>query len=186
MKVLLLCVLASLASGDWNLKDCKHFMGVVESASTYAGGVKEQVDILLAEVCPKMEYPEKCVAELPAFWTKLAPIMWSFAYSSERWCGDLSTPEVAQRPNFVQNLGEVTCDECVEASHRVFVEFAKPETVQWLVDYMVGPPFCGSSEEVEKCKKSISTIIPLGMPYLLVGDNPEEEKLFCKYALDVC
>ena len=47
-----------------------------------------QIELLLAEVCPQAEDPDMCVEQLPAFWSALAPIMWSASFDSSVWCGD--------------------------------------------------------------------------------------------------
>ena len=54
------------------------------------------VDTLLAEVCPQVENVEDCLEELPEFWKSLAPIMWNFALSFENWCGELCAALVFQ------------------------------------------------------------------------------------------
>ena len=47
-----------------------------------------KIELLLAEVCPQAEDPDMCVEQLPAFWSALAPIMWSASFDSSVWCGD--------------------------------------------------------------------------------------------------
>ena len=44
------------------------------------------MQLLVAEVCPQAEDPEICVEQLPAFWSALAPIMWSASLDSSVWC----------------------------------------------------------------------------------------------------
>ena len=56
----------------------------------------EDIDILLAEVCPQVDDVEECLEELPEFWASLAPIMWNFAFASENWCGELCPAQVFQ------------------------------------------------------------------------------------------
>jgi len=212
MKVLIFLFLAALASADWTCEECEKVMKVIDMSCVTEEGIKEQIEILLAEVCPQVEDVEECVAELPGFWTKLAPIMWNFAYDPKIWCGDLcdhgseltktlphigigesaslnkishqKLPGTAKKSNF--QLRDVTCEECTEGLHNVFLTFARPETVQWLVDYMVGPAFCEKSEEVEKCQKVIKELLPLAIPPLVADESPEEEKQFCQIVLGVC
>jgi len=210
MKVLIFIVLASLASADWTCEECEKVMKVIEMSTVSEEGINEQIEILVAEVCPEVEHVEECVAELPGFWMKLSPTMWTYAYDPKIWCGDLCGLEISQKlphigigkngnPNKMKNkkqtgeakksnfdLRDVTCEECTAGLHNVFLTFAKPENVQWLVDYMVGPAFCEKSEEVEKCKKNVTEIVPLAMPPLVADEDPEEEKQFCHLILGVC
>jgi len=210
MKVLIFLVLASLASADWTCEECEKVMKVIEMSTVSEEGIKEQIEILVAEVCPKVPNVEECVAELPGFWTKLSPIMWTYAYDPKIWCGDLCGSVISKtlpligigesaNLNKINNqkitgavkkskleLRDVTCEECTEGLHNVFLTFSRPETVQWLVDYMVGPAFCEKSEDVEKCKKAITELLPLAMPPLVADEDPEEEKQFCQLVLGVC
>merc|ERR1711910_69380 len=97
MKVLIFLVLASLASADWTCEECEKVMKVIEMSTVSEEGIKEQIEILVAEVCPKVPNVEECVAELPGFWTKLSPIMWTYAYDPKIWCGDLCGSEISKK-----------------------------------------------------------------------------------------
>ena len=57
-------------------------------------GIQQQVDILLAEVCPQLEDAETCVERLPQFWTDLSPVMWTFAFQTDLWCGEVCPDKV--------------------------------------------------------------------------------------------
>ena len=46
-----------------------------------------QVDILLAEVCPQTEDPERCLERLPAFWASLSVLIMPVHFS--HICDDL-------------------------------------------------------------------------------------------------
>ena len=70
--------------------------------------------------------------------------------------------------------------------HDVFLTFGRDETVQWLVDYMVGPAFCEASEEVERCQSAVSALLPLAMAALVKDEVPEEEREFCNAVMGVC
>ena len=70
-------------------------MNMIEMSTTSEEGIAEQVDILLAQVCPQVENAEECVAELPAFWGKLSPVLWSYAFEPSPWCKDVC-PELVR------------------------------------------------------------------------------------------
>ena len=85
----LLVLLFSLAHGDWSCDECRKVMKMIEMSSTSEEGIAEQVDILLAQVCPQVGNVEECVEELPAFWGKLAPVLWSYAFEPSPWCKEI-------------------------------------------------------------------------------------------------
>ena len=66
---------------------------VLESAISEEG-IQQQVDILLAEVCPQLEDAETCVERLPRFWADLSPVMWTFAFQTDLWCGEVCPDKV--------------------------------------------------------------------------------------------
>merc|ERR1712115_139886 len=104
MKVIFLLTLASFAAADWTCDECERMFRAIVASDISEDGINEQIDILLAEVCPEMEDPEECVAELPGFWSKLAPILWTYAFNPEAVCASLcGKPE---------NIRDVTCEEC--------------------------------------------------------------------------
>ena len=90
----LILTLAALASADWTCEECERVFRAIVDIDTSEDGINQQVEILLAEVCPAMENPEECVAELPGFWMKLAPVLWPFAFNPEALCSSLCKPEV--------------------------------------------------------------------------------------------
>ena len=56
------------ASSDPTCEDCIAVVNTLASFLTSEESLANQIDILLAKVCPMDEEPEVCVAELPAFW----------------------------------------------------------------------------------------------------------------------
>merc|ERR1711963_663979 len=162
MKSLLFLVILALARSEWTCEECEKVMKTVLESDISEEGIQQQVDILLAEVCPQLEDAETCVERLPRFWVDLSPIMWTFAFQTDLWCG------------------EVCPDKGLLAT------FAMPEAVDWLMEYVSGPAFCESSEDPESCKQAIETVLPLAIPALAATQNSEEEIAFCKAVLGVC
>ena len=79
MKLLVtLSTLLALASATSNTR-CEDCNAVVSTLATYLTSeesLANQVDILLAEVCPGAEDPEGCVDGLPGFWADIAMLLW--------------------------------------------------------------------------------------------------------------
>ena len=86
MKFILgLFALVAIASAD----DCADCTAVVSTLGVYLTSdesISAQVDILLSEVCPTAPNPEECVEGLPAFWTRVAMVLWEGYYNpSAEW-----------------------------------------------------------------------------------------------------
>ena len=63
-------------TSEWTCDDCN---AVVNTLATYLSGqesIDNQVEILLAEVCPRTDNPDDCVEKLPAFWNQIAMVLW--------------------------------------------------------------------------------------------------------------
>ena len=92
MKLLsVICAFLSLsfATSEPTYEDC---VTVVSTISTYLTNqeiIDYQVGVLLSQVCPQAESPDECVDQLPAFWSRVAMVLWPGYYSPEaEWmCG---------------------------------------------------------------------------------------------------
>ena len=80
----------------------------------------------------------------------------------------------------------MTCEECEEGIHGIYDAFEEESTIQALVDYMMGPAFCETEEDVARCKEVIPALIPLAIPPLLNEQDHDAEKAFCQAVLGVC
>merc|ERR1712189_145648 len=149
MKSLLFLVLLAFVRSEWTCEECEKVMKTVLESDISEEGIQQQVDILLAEVCPQLEDAETCVERLPQFWADLSPVMWTFAFQTDLWCGEVCPDK---------GLRDVTCGECVIGLENLFATFARAETVDWLMEYVSGPAFCESSEDPEPCKTAIETV----------------------------
>ena len=100
MKFLLaLSALLALASAvdPEECEDCRAVVGTLSNYLTSVESMDNQVDILLAEVCPQTQSPDDCVEKLPDFWIKIAMQLWAGYYNADaEWmCG---TEEVCGAP----------------------------------------------------------------------------------------
>ena len=103
--LLLISVLAAIATAKLSCKECVTVMDAWKVGATDPKDIRQQgkisisiersipvflsctqVELLVAEVCPQAENPDICMEQLPAFWSALAPIMWSAALDSSVWC----------------------------------------------------------------------------------------------------
>merc|ERR1712123_298300 len=84
------------ATSEWTCDDCN---AVVNTIATWLSGqesIDRQVEVLLAEVCPAVEDVDGCVENLPAFWNKVAMVLWPGYWDADaEWmcaleglCGD--------------------------------------------------------------------------------------------------
>merc|ERR1712037_857542 len=114
MKVFLLLSAALLATAsattEVGCEDCKALVSTLGMYLSSEESISGQVEILLANVCPQAEDPEACVEGLPAFWEKIAMMLWPGYYNPEEefmcmqegLCGAPGSREA------------MTCDECLD------------------------------------------------------------------------
>ena len=74
-------------------EDCEAVVNAISAQLTSQESIDRQVEVLLAEVCPMDEHPEDCVEGLPAFWNKIAMVLWPGYWdaSAEWMCGGMGT-----------------------------------------------------------------------------------------------
>jgi hypothetical protein len=78
-------------------EDCKAVVMTLSAYLTSQESVNNQVDLLLAEVCPQAQSPDDCVEKLPAFWGRVAMVMWPGYYNPEaEWM--CATEEICGAP----------------------------------------------------------------------------------------
>ena len=86
----------STTNGKWTCSDCDSVVDQMARYLTSDESVANQVEILLAEVCPQVDEADACVEGLPGFWKSIAAVLWPGYYdSSAEWmCKPLCDPEV--------------------------------------------------------------------------------------------
>merc|ERR1739838_27023 len=121
-------------------EDCEAVVNAISAQLTSQESIDKQVEVLLAEVCPMDEHPEDCVEGLPAFWNKIAMVLWPGYWdaSAEWMCGGMGTRAM-------------TCDECTEGIMAGGDQLLSAEFVAGIVDALSGDGFCGMEEDPEEC-----------------------------------
>ena len=78
MFLTVLSVFAALtsATSEPTCEDCQAVVTTLSSFLTTEESIDKQTEILLAEVCPIDPVPEDCLGQLPAFWPKVAMVLW--------------------------------------------------------------------------------------------------------------
>merc|ERR1711874_808881 len=117
MKVFLVLSAALLATAsattEVGCEDCKALVSTMGMYLSSPESIAGQVEILLAGVCPGASDPEACMEGLPAFWEKVAMMLWPGYYnpeeefmcmqeglcvvawlSGEEFCGMMEDPEM--------------------------------------------------------------------------------------------
>merc|ERR1719318_1429638 len=125
----------ALASSEPTCDDCKAVVATIATYLTSGESIVNQIDILLAEVCPEAEDPEGCVAGLPGFWADIANIMWPGYWDPEaEWmCG---TEEICPS----QDRG-MTCEECFSGIKSGIDQLLLPSTIAGIVEALSGDAF---------------------------------------------
>ena len=86
MKFLIaLSALLALANAisDATCEDCQAVVMTLSAYLTSQESVDRQVEILVAEVCPRSENADECVEQLPAFWAKIAMVLWPGYFNAD-------------------------------------------------------------------------------------------------------
>eukprot|EP00092_Neocalanus_flemingeri_P011905 GFUD01012837.1.p1 GENE.GFUD01012837.1~~GFUD01012837.1.p1 ORF type:complete len:190 (-),score=42.54 GFUD01012837.1:96-665(-) len=170
------------ATAEWTCDDCNAVVNTLGAYLSSGESIPNQVDILLAEVCPQVEDVDGCVNGLPAFWTKIANVLWPGYYAPEAtWmcaqeglCGAPATRTI-------------TCEECNEGIMATIEQINSEEFVSGIVDALSGDGFCGTVEDPELCATTIAVLIPLALPALAGAFDAEGGAIICNRAIpDTC
>ena len=113
-----------------------------------------QVGVILFQVCPQVEDPYDCVAQLPAFWSRIALVLWPGYYSPEaEWmCG-----------SGAGSAKSVTCDECLDGIQASIDQLFSGDFVSGIVAALSGDGFCGMEEDAKLIESTIEVFIPLAL-----------------------
>lgn len=181
--IALSCLLAVVsATSDATCEDCQAVVMTLSAYLTSEESVGNQVDILLAQVCPRAENPEECVEELPAFWGQIVSVLWPgyFDADAEWMC---ATEDLCGAPG----TRGMTCDECLGGIRAAIDQLLSDEFVSGIVEALSGDGFCGMGDDPERCAKAIAELIPLALPALAGGFDSEQTPTICNMAVpDTC
>merc|ERR1712123_331062 len=175
-----LMALAS-ATSEATCEDCQAVVMTISAYLTAEESVSNQVEILLAEACPRTEDPETCVEKLPAFWGQVAAVLWPGYYNADaEWmCANEDACGAPTRG--------MTCDECLSGIRASIDQLLSEEFVSGIVEALSGNGFCGGTEDPEMCAKVIADLIPLALPALAGGFDSESTPMLCNMAVpDTC
>merc|ERR1711892_238762 len=161
MKIFCLFLLLGVASGeDWTCDECVEGGAALGAFASSESAVHNQVDVLLADVCPQAQDADLCLQDLPAFWAQLSPIIFPTHFS--HICDDLAQcppPAKASVPD---------CEACQGRVNGVTDALAWEETITTWVTGLQYDGFCGSFHpDEDRCKEAVAFLIPLAFPALV-------------------
>merc|ERR1719369_937132 len=183
MKIITLCAILSGALAEHgdpdDHEDCVAVVHTISEMLSSEESLHNQIEILLAQVCPGSHNPEECVEKLPEFWTQMGRVMWPGYWNPDaQWmCGDMT------------GLREMTCDECVRGIQGAIELLLSEDTVAAIVKNLSGNAFCVPQyyEEQEQCASVIAHLIPAALPALAAHVDPDRLSEVCNEAVeDTC
>eukprot|EP00091_Calanus_sinicus_P015513 TRINITY_DN3383_c0_g1_i12.p1 TRINITY_DN3383_c0_g1~~TRINITY_DN3383_c0_g1_i12.p1 ORF type:complete len:201 (-),score=77.48 TRINITY_DN3383_c0_g1_i12:8-610(-) len=181
--IALSCLLAvASATSEATCEDCQAVVMTLSAYLSAEESVGRQVEVLLAEVCPQAESPEDCVEQLPAFWGRIAMVLWPgyFNPDAEWMC---ATEDVCGAPG----TRGMTCDECLGGIQGAIEQLLSEEFVSGIVEALSGEGFCGMEEDPELCARVIADLIPAALPALAAGLEENQTGEICNMAVpDTC
>merc|ERR1712055_1161851 len=157
---------------------------VVGALATYLSSeesIDNQVAILLAEVCPQAENPDECLEQLPAFWAKVAGVLWPGYYQADaEWM-------CAQEGLCGAGVREINCEECFQGIQASVDQMLSEPFINGIVEALSGDGFCGMEEDPELCATVIAQLIPLALNALAANGDPAAATAICNMAIpDTC
>ena len=148
-------LLVSLASSEPTYQECFTVVTTISDYLTSPEILDYQVGVLLSQICPQAENPDECVLQLPAFWNKIAMVIWPWYYNPQAgWmCG---SPVLDAR--------SVTCDCCLSGIQASIDQLISQRFVSGIMNILSGGGFCGMEEDADLCASTIEVLIPLALP----------------------
>merc|ERR1712215_201478 len=173
--------LLALTAAEWTCDDCTAVVGALATYLSSEESIDNQVAILLAEVCPQAENPDECLEQLPAFWAKVAGVLWPGYYQpdAEWMCAQEGLCGPAAR--------DINCEECFQGIQGSIDQLLSEPFINGIVEALSGDGFCGMEEDPELCANIIAELIPLALPILAGGSTLEGQQDACNSAVpDTC
>merc|ERR1711892_965234 len=171
----------SIASAKWTCEDCNAVVNSMAEYLTSEESVLEQMHIMLSEVCPQLEESRACAYTLPAFWKKVAMVLWPGYYEADAdWmCAPLCVVGAEVRG--------VTCEKCFVGIQKKIDQLLSEPFIQGIVDALSGDGFCGTLQgwDPEDCAAYIASLIPVALPAVVANLDPSP--IVCNNAIpDTC
>merc|ERR1739838_59108 len=120
---IVLAAFLALASSGWTCDECQAVVKALANDLTSEESVQDQVNLLLAEVCPVAEDVDQCVEQLPEFWTKIAMTLWPLYYNPDQdfMCGVWTICETSTTTSTTgPSTRTVTCEQCLSGMQATF------------------------------------------------------------------
>merc|ERR1739838_133814 len=184
MKIfIVLAAFLSLASSGWTCYECQAVVKALAKDLTSEQSIQDQVNLLLAEVCPVAEDVDQCVEQLPEFWTKIAMTLWPLYYNPDEdfMCGVWTICGPSTRT--------VTCKQCLSGVRATMDQLLSEDFVSGIVYWLSGEGFCGAEEDPELCAKTIEDLIPAALSVFYAAGVADEGygPMICNEAIpDTC
>merc|ERR1712226_841729 len=168
MKVLLLSTLVALVAAD-SCSDCTAVVSVISARMSSEESINQQIDMLVAGLCPESDDPAGCEAGLPDFWRAIAAILWPGYWdpAAEWMCGP-------------------TCEDCTTGIQGAIDQLLAEETINTIAGLFSDPEgeFCSGAEDVEFCSSAADFVIRNGLPLLGSAADASQFPPVCNAAVE--
>jgi len=134
-----------------------------------ADSIAEQIEIIVANVCPGAEDPVGCEAGMRTWWEGIAMAMFPVFLEPNQVCMDLGACMIKSL------TGEPTCEECTGNIAKVAALIGSEEKIAEVIAFLNGDGFCGASPDPATCVTAIEGTMPYVMPVLaaVLGEGAE-------------
>merc|ERR1711872_1135179 len=129
-------VLLGLAIAD-SCSDCTSVVNVLRARLTSEESIVQQGDILVGGICPSIEDPTDCEANLPGFWAGIATLLWPEYWNPEADWMCAPTCAAPEQTN-------MTCDDCKTGIHAAIDQLLEEHTLDLIVDGLANGDFCAN------------------------------------------
>jgi len=154
---LLTACLVAAASADITCEDCTIFGTNMQAYLMSAESIAEQIEIIVANVCPGATDPAGCESGIRENWEAIAMAMYPVFLNAEDLCMKLGA--CAQK----SLVALPTCDECTGSVAAIADMISSEETINEVVAFLQGDGFCMGDAD---CSASAAAGMPLIMPVL--------------------
>jgi len=154
---LLTACLVAAASADITCEDCTIFGNNMQAHLMSAESIAEQIEIILANVCPEATDPAGCESGITENWEAIAMAMYPVFLNAEDLCMELGACALKSL------VATPTCDECTGSVAAIAAMISAEETINEVVAFLQGDGFCMGDAD---CGASAAAGMPLIMPVL--------------------
>ena len=170
--VIALTYLASSANAEFTCDDCLSFAGKLGGYLQSAGSIEEQIEILVASVCPLLDDPAGCETGVRTWWEGIGLAMYPVFLEANSVCellGACGQKSVVKAP---------TCDECTGSIAAVAGVIESADKIAEIIEFLKGDGFCVGTGAAEGCGVYIDAFMPAAMP-VLAGVLTDRAETYC-------